>query len=116
MLIFKVAELKKLVEHTEKSTKHRTPSGKMTLKAGLLFVKDSGICLMSNGLGKRVEECYAEGHNPNLGDTREADKQECGEAEVSELLGLTSFKEAIDKNVEKIGIKRSRVSLEIIYL
>jgi len=116
MLIFKVADLKKLVEHTENAAKHRTPSGNMTQKVGLLFVKDSGVGLMSNGLGKRSGVCYAEGHNPNLGDTKDLDTQECGEGEFSELLGLVSFKEAIEQNVENVGIKMSRVNLEVVLL
>ena len=114
MLTWKLKDIIPLLEHSEQAKEH-TPCYGMegTDKPGLLFVKDRGVYLMSNGTPhlpnpnnpKSSLVAYAKGHDPEKDDdTWEADREECGGDDFGEFIEAESIRKAINRGKKTMSI------------
>jgi hypothetical protein len=119
LLFTDMATIQALVAHTEACTQHRAVYGQLA-KAGMIFVKDEGIYLMSTGqpilpslTGKGARVCYAAGFSPNVADCWDRCVEAVGGDDFAEYLPLDVFREALKEQASAVFIRVSPTALEI---
>ena len=119
-LRFAAAEVRLIVEHTQKATDHRATYGG-TPAAALWLVKDQGVYLMSSAKeslpgegGKMNKVVYAKGYDPDKdADVWEKGQDAMGGDDCVNALPLEWFVKALAENKPYIELRAGKRSISI---